>query len=73
MEEWNFILSLLICFQAFQEWNDSFRVALLKKHISFTFDYSSDVDYRTIADIEKMERIYFNLFSNAIKYTLKMV
>ena len=53
----------------FQEWNDSFRVALLKKHISFTFDYSSDVDYRTIADIEKMERIYFNLFSNAIKYT----
>lgn len=59
-------------------WNDSFRMALLKKHISFGFEVlpavsssqsSSDTGFRMMADAEKMERIYFNLFSNAIKYT----
>lgn len=50
-------------------WNDSFRMALLKKHIAFTFDATPDTDFRMMADAEKLERIYFNLFSNAVKYT----
>lgn len=54
---------------AFRGWNDSFRMALLKKHIAFSFEASPDVDFRMMADAEKMERIYFNLFSNAVKYT----
>ena len=54
---------------SFRGWNDSFRVALLKKHIAFSFEVSSDADFRMMADAEKMERIYFNLFSNAVKYT----
>ena len=53
----------------FRGWNDSFHVALLKKHLSFTFDAPSDTDFRMMADAEKMERIYFNLLSNAVKYT----
>lgn len=54
---------------SFRGWNDSFRMALLKKHISFSFEASPDIDFRMMADAEKMERIYFNLLSNAVKYT----
>lgn len=54
---------------SFSGWNDSFRMALLKKHISFSFKASPDIDFRMMADAEKMERIYFNLLSNAVKYT----
>lgn len=52
-----------------RSWNDSFRMALLKKHIAFHFEAPADTDFRMMADAEKMERIYFNLFSNALKYT----
>ena len=54
---------------SFRGWNDSFRMALLKKHISFFFEATPDMDFRMMADGEKMERIYFNLLSNAVKYT----
>ena len=54
---------------SFRGWNDSFRMALLKKHISFSFEVTPDTDFRMMADSEKMERIYFNLLSNAVKYT----
>lgn len=54
---------------SFRGWNDSFRMALLKKHISFSFEAMPDIDFRIMADGEKMERIYFNLLSNAVKYT----
>ena len=53
----------------FRGWNDSFRMALLKKHISFSFEATPGMDFRIMADCEKMERIYFNLLSNAVKYT----
>lgn len=55
--------------ESFRGWNESFRVALIKKHIAFSFEPVSGVDYRMAADAEKMERVYFNLFSNAVKYT----
>ena len=55
--------------ESFGGWNDSFRVALLKKHIAFSFEPAPGADYRMLADAEKMERIYFNLLSNAVKYT----
>lgn len=63
---------------SFLGWNDSFRMAILKKYISFNFEVlplslssqpSTDAGFRMMADAEKMERIYFNLFSNAVKYT----
>lgn len=59
-------VDLLSCFEG---WNDSFQSAARKKHIHFSFDAVPDTDYRTLADPEKLERIYFNLLSNAFKFT----
>lgn len=54
---------------SFEGWNESFMAVARKKHIHFSFDYMPDTDYRTLADVEKLERIYFNLLSNAFKFT----
>ena len=54
---------------SFKGWNESFLAAARKKHIHFSFDNMSDTDYHTLADVEKLERIYFNLLSNAFKFT----
>ncbi|MDK2378659.1 substrate-binding domain-containing protein [Bacteroides sp. PHL 2737] len=59
-------LNLLQCFG---EWNDSFQAAARRKHIHFSFDSMPGADYHTLADAEKMERIYFNLLGNAFKFT----
>lgn len=52
-----------------QGWSDSFAATARKKHIHFSFDYTPGKDYHTMADVEKLERIYFNLLSNAFKFT----
>jgi signal transduction histidine kinase/CheY-like chemotaxis protein len=59
-------IHLLSCLQT---WNESFAAAMRAKHIHFRFDYDADADFRATADVEKLERIYFNLVSNAVKFT----
>ena len=54
---------------SFEGWNESFLAAARKKHIHFSFDKMADTDYHTLADVDKLERIYFNLLSNAFKFT----
>lgn len=54
---------------SFEGWNESFLAAARKKHIHFSFDNMPDTDYHTLVDMEKLERIYFNLLSNAFKFT----
>ena len=54
---------------SFEGWNESFLAVARKKHIHFSFDKLADTDYHTLADVEKLERIYFNLLSNAFKFT----
>lgn len=54
---------------SFEGWNESFLAVVRKKHIHFSFDKLADTDYHTLADVEKLERIYFNLLSNAFKFT----
>ena len=54
---------------SFEGWNESFQTAARKKHIHFSFDNMPDSNYHTQADVEKLERIYFNLLSNAFKFT----
>ena len=55
--------------QCFENWNEAFQAAILKKHIHFSFESEPHTDYHTSADIEKLERIYYNLLSNAFKFT----
>ena len=55
--------------QCLENWNESFQATARKKHIRFSFDHMPDTNYRTQADVEKLERIYFNLLSNAFKFT----
>lgn len=53
-----------------QEWSHSFQILALKKHIHFVLEVNDDrADYLMAVDAEKMERVYFNLLSNAFKFT----
>ena len=55
-----------------QEWSHSFQTLALKKHIHFTLNMDESngrTDGLIVLDAEKMERIYFNLLSNAFKFT----
>ena len=51
------------------EWGESFRHAALKKHIRLSVTTECPADFRMALDVEKFERIFFNLLSNAFKYT----
>lgn len=53
-----------------REWTEAFHVLASRKHIRFTVSAEGDVsDYVMVADVEKMERITYNLLSNAFKFT----
>ena len=51
------------------EWGESFRHAALKKHIRLSVTTECPDDFTMALDVEKFERIFFNLLSNAFKYT----
>lgn len=51
-------------------WADDFRVVAARRHITIDVDTSSvQTGAMIIADRDKLEHIYFNLMSNALKYT----
>lgn len=53
-----------------QEWCHAFHTLATKKHIRFTVDTGDgQEDYHIALDAEKMERVCFNLLSNAFKFT----
>lgn len=64
-----FIPSSLDLEQSLRNWNESFLPSARKKHIHFSFESMPDADFRMKGDVEKLERIYFNLMSNALKFT----
>lgn len=51
-----------------KEWAEAFRTLAFRKHITFKFT-PDDGDYNVVADAEMMERITYNLLSNAFKFT----
>ena len=53
-----------------QEWSHAFQTLAFRKHIHFVLDVNDDRTACLMAlDAEKMERVYFNLLSNALKFT----
>ncbi len=52
-----------------EEWAVNFKSSAMKKHINFSCKVAYDGDYGMDMDVEKMERAFFNLLSNAFKFT----
>ncbi len=55
--------------QIASEWLQSFKPLAMKRHIKFNVVFSDKDDFRLGVDIEKVERVVFNLLANAFKYT----
>lgn len=52
-----------------REWAGAFRTLSYRKHIHFSIEACEEADYMLTADAEKLERIVYNLLSNAFKFT----
>ncbi len=66
----NLHLSEFNVFEGVKEWTKAFHVLAARKHIHFKVVAEGNVaDYGMVADAEKMERIIYNLLSNAFKFT----
>lgn len=50
-------------------WAEAFGQLARQRKINFAVDIESDCDYTTALDVEKMERIFYNIVSNAFKFT----
>ncbi|WP_324292533.1 substrate-binding domain-containing protein [uncultured Draconibacterium sp.] len=53
----------------FEDWNGLFAEVAKHKQIDFRMEAMSEYDFIIDFDVEKMERIYTNLLSNAFKFT----
>lgn len=51
------------------DWTDAFHTVARKRHIKLSTDIDTDKDKTLAIDVEKIERVFFNLLSNAFKYT----
>jgi signal transduction histidine kinase/DNA-binding response OmpR family regulator len=57
---------LRVCFA---EWADSFKAMAFKRHVHFNLHENEGDNLTMAVDVEKMERVFFNLVSNSFKYT----
>ncbi len=51
------------------DWADAFRAVARKRDIKFAVNVDVDERFSLAIDVEKIERVFFNLMSNAFKYT----
>ncbi len=51
------------------EWAEAFRATARKRDIKLSLDISLPEGFTMAVDTEKIERVFFNLVSNAVKYT----
>lgn len=52
-----------------REWSDSIAVTARIRHFKFRCRIDDGIDGEIVADLRKVERIYLNLISNALKFT----
>lgn len=52
-----------------RDWTESFSAIARKREIKLTIDILIDSSFTLAIDTEKIERVFFNLMSNAFKYT----
>ncbi|HIW65966.1 MAG TPA: substrate-binding domain-containing protein [Candidatus Alistipes intestinipullorum] len=50
-------------------WSRSFEMSAAGRSVEFCFESDPSADFRICADEEKLERVYYNLLSNAFKFT----
>ena len=55
--------------RVFTEWSESFKILALQKDIRYNLSFRELEIPTAGVDVEKMERIFFNLMSNAFKFT----
>lgn len=65
-------LSEFNALECIKDWAEAFHTLAFRKHIQFEVKAEGDVaQYVMVADAEKIERITYNLLSNAFKFTLE--
>lgn len=53
-----------------RDWTEAFNEVALKRHLKFKVDIpATAAEYNIAIDVEKIERVLFNLLSNAFKFT----
>lgn len=63
-------LSEFNALECIKDWTEAFHTLAFRKHIQFEVKAEGDVaQYVMVADAEKIERITYNLLSNAFKFT----
>lgn len=63
-------LSEFNALECIKDWSEAFHTLAFRKHIQFEVKAEGDVaQYVMVADAEKIERITYNLLSNAFKFT----
>lgn len=63
-------LSEFNALECIKDWTEAFHTLVFRKHIQFEVKAEGDVaQYVMVADAEKIERITYNLLSNAFKFT----
>ncbi len=51
------------------EWTEAFAPLAARRHVRLSFNSEIAPDFTMAVDVEKMERVVFNLLSNAMKFT----
>lgn len=52
-----------------EDWTEAFLAEARRRHMKLSIDSSLDNSLHLALDVEKIERVFFNLLSNAFKYT----
>lgn len=67
-------LSEFNALECIKDWTEAFHTLAFRKHIQFAVKAEGDAaQYVMVADAEKIERITYNLLSNAFKFTPEKV